>query len=235
MSPPRYCCLQSACTRCSQVPTRCCCLLGLQLWTPLVTSQAPDPDFVGVLLCRLHPHHHGSNSQQLGTASMPLVVEQNEGVGHDFWSDAGCAATKAAVYGGAEEVIMHIQVSLRTRVCCLAQSASLCHLGSVADGAVSCVVQGRPRHLSQLTHCHALTCWDLLQGILMAVNKDGNGPAEDQDKTGPTDDGQIVTALAGLPQDPYCCQGPEPVEGGVHFLHLAVASLIYSALLSLHK
>ena len=54
----------------------------------------------------------------------------------------------------------------------------------------------------------------LLQGILLAVNKDGNGPAEDQDKTGPTDDGQIITAVAGLPADPYCCQGPEPVEGG---------------------
>ena len=64
----------------------------------------------------------------------------------------------------------------------------------------------------------------MLQGILMAVNKDGNGPAEDQDKTGPTDDGQIITAVAGLPADPYCCQGPEPVEGGVHCLHLAVAA-----------
>ena len=31
---------------------------------------------------------------------------------------------------------------------------------------------------------------------------------------GPTDDGMIVTALAGLPQDAYCCAGPQLVDGG---------------------
>ena len=99
-----------------------CCTIGRRLVCRTHLAQYPTAALVPRGLCastmrlyhvmllrRLHPHHHGSNSNQITTASMPLVVEQNDQGGHDYWPDAGCAATKAAVYGGAEEVIMHIQ------------------------------------------------------------------------------------------------------------------------------
>ena len=73
--------------------------------------QAPAPKH-RTCVRRLHPHHHGSASNQIATASLPIVVEQSPS-GFDYWSDASCAAQKAAYYGGAEEVIMHFQVASR--------------------------------------------------------------------------------------------------------------------------
>ena len=70
------------------------------------------------------------------------------------------------------------------------------------------------RLLSLLAGLLANAVGGLTQSIIMAINADGGGPAVDEDHTGPTDDGQIITSLAGLPADPYCCQGPTPVAGG---------------------
>ena len=46
----------------------------------------------------------------------------------------------------------------------------------------------------------------------MAVNLDGLGIG--QDMTGPTDDGYIEISTTMVPQDPYCCGGPDEDESG---------------------
>ena len=34
------------------------------------------------------------------------------------------------------------------------------------------------------------------------------------DYTGPSDDNLIITANGGIPADPYCCAGPQLLDGG---------------------
>jgi FtsP/CotA-like multicopper oxidase with cupredoxin domain len=45
-----------------------------------------------------------------------------------------------------------------------------------------------------------------MQTIMMAVDRDGNGPGSNV--TGPTDDAYISVSTKSTPEDPYCCQGP---------------------------
>lgn len=48
---------------------------------------------------------------------------------------------------------------------------------------------------------------------MMAVN--GNDTGLPDPSPGPTDDGYIAVAVKSVPQDPFCCDGPERQEDGV--------------------
>ena len=109
--------------------------------------------------CRLHPHHHGSSSNQLGTASLPIVVEPSS-QGHDFWSDASCAAHKAAYLGGAQEIILHFQVASD----CVASGA---HAGASMPAAVGTCSRCDVASSRQ-------TCWSrLLERCIMRSTQGG--------------------------------------------------------------
>lgn len=55
---------------------------------------------------------------------------------------------------------------------------------------------------------------------MMAVN--GNDTGLPDPSPGPTDDGYIAVAVKSVPQDPFCCSGPEKEEDGApsHLLFL---------------
>ncbi|KAK9818805.1 hypothetical protein WJX74_002226 [Apatococcus lobatus] len=46
-----------------------------------------------------------------------------------------------------------------------------------------------------------------MQTVMLAINLDGGGDPEDT--TGPTDDAYVFISTTMLPQDPYCCAGPD--------------------------
>ncbi len=46
----------------------------------------------------------------------------------------------------------------------------------------------------------------------MAIGLDGGGDPDDT--TGPTDDGYIFISTTMVPQDPYCCAGPDEDTDG---------------------
>lgn len=75
-----------------------------------------------------------------------------------------------------------------------ADASGFDYLGTPSCAAIRPYIYGAPEIIMHL------------QTLLFAVNSDGNGI--DQDQTGPTDDGYISSALATVPQDPYCCKGP---------------------------
>lgn len=47
---------------------------------------------------------------------------------------------------------------------------------------------------------------------MLAINLDGSGDGEDT--TGPTDDAHVFISTTMLPQDPYCCAGPDEDDEG---------------------
>ena len=55
------------------------------------------------------------------------------------------------------------------------------------------------------------------QTFMMAVN--GNDTGLPDPSPGPTDDGYIAVAVKSVPQDPFCCGGPDKQEDGAP-LHL---------------
>lgn len=51
-----------------------------------------------------------------------------------------------------------------------------------------------------------------LQTVMMAVFTDESQNI--QNLTGPIDDGYIANAVGSIGSDPYCCEGPEPLDDG---------------------
>ena len=47
---------------------------------------------------------------------------------------------------------------------------------------------------------------------MLAIDLDGGGDPEDT--TGPTDDAYVFISTTMLPQDPYCCAGPDEDDEG---------------------
>ncbi|BDA44392.1 probable multicopper oxidase LPR1 homolog 3 at C-terminar half [Coccomyxa sp. Obi] len=52
-----------------------------------------------------------------------------------------------------------------------------------------------------------------MQTFMMAVN--GNDTGLPDPSPGPTDDGYIAVAAKSIPQDPFCCEGPDKLEDGM--------------------
>lgn len=50
------------------------------------------------------------------------------------------------------------------------------------------------------------------QTFMMAMN--GNDTGFPDPSPGPTDDGYIAVAVKSVPQDPFCCSGPNTTEDG---------------------
>lgn len=65
-------------------------------------------------MCRIHPHHHGSASNQVPTASFPAIIEHNPEGGFDFLSPSSCAWAKSLL-ASAPEIILHFQVLLSNK------------------------------------------------------------------------------------------------------------------------
>ena len=67
-----------------------------------------------------------------------MIVEQSPEVGWDFWSSPSCAATKAAVYGGAQEVLLHLQVSTGSQLGTLSTCNACCTSKTVPSWPQRC-------------------------------------------------------------------------------------------------
>lgn len=67
----------------------------------------------GCLVCRLHPHHHGSSSVQTHTATVPVLLGVNPSGGLDPLSSESCTAADMKRFfpvDNSNEIILHIQV-----------------------------------------------------------------------------------------------------------------------------
>ena len=65
------------------------------------------------IICRLHPHHHGSSSVQTHTATVPVLLGVNPNGGLDPLSSESCVAANMNQFFPADnsnEIILHIQV-----------------------------------------------------------------------------------------------------------------------------
>lgn len=61
---------------------------------------------------RMHPHQQGSAVNQLNTASLPVIIDQERQGGFDFLSADSCKNAKRAFTEGlAPEIVINIQVS----------------------------------------------------------------------------------------------------------------------------
>ena len=50
------------------------------------------------------------------------------------------------------------------------------------------------------------------------MNINGNDTGLPDPSPGPTDDGYIAVAVKSVPQDPFCCSGPDKQEDGAPLL-----------------
>ena len=63
------------------------------------------------------------------------------------------------------------------------------------------------------------------------MNINGNDTGLPDPSPGPTDDGYIAVAVKSVPQDPFCCAGPDEQEDGAH-LHSALPFLCLLVLMA---
>lgn len=63
------------------------------------------------------------------------------------------------------------------------------------------------------------------------MNINGNDTGLPDPSPGPTDDGYIAVAVKSVPQDPFCCAGPDEQEDGAR-LHSALPFLCLLVLMA---